>query len=312
LSYLFTHLSIFSNANSLKGSIQHIVMLQKAKLLLKTSRPVLWLWFAFPFIAGAVIGGAGMSNPWIWAQFIALGPLYGLVVYGINDVYDYETDRLNERKGSAHGEILEPETHSFVLKSCATASALLLLIASLTGSIVTLAGMAGLLLFAVAYSVPPIRLKDRAPLDSISNGIAYILLPGVMGHALGSPVTTLPPEAFWLAFATMGLHSATTIMDYESDRKAGINTFSVRFGPEGAAGFAIAALGATLLFSPINSFTARFILLQLLAGVVVMALDIRGYRELAPGTRDRLILLVYGEGVLLGTLYLLRFPAGLI
>ena len=43
-----------------------------------------------------------------------------------------------------------------------------------------------LLLVAWCYSVPPVRLKERPPLDSLANGLGYFLLPFVMGYSLGA------------------------------------------------------------------------------------------------------------------------------
>ena len=43
-----------------------------------------------------------------------------------------------------------------------------------------------LLLVAWMYSVPPVRLKERPPLDSLANGLGYFLLPLVMGYSLGA------------------------------------------------------------------------------------------------------------------------------
>lgn len=279
-------------------------MKREAKLLFKVSRPVLWLWFAFPFFAGLLIGGVEQVTLLMRLEFLALGPLYGLVVYGVNDVYDYETDKVNERKGSGHGEILEPENHRFILTASAVASVLLVSITFLTGNLVNIAGMILLLLFAAVYSVPPARLKARAPLDSIANGVAYILIPASMGYSFGSAVTSLPLEAYWLAFATVGLHSATTLMDYKADKNAGIQTFAVRFGKKKTSLFSVAVLGITLLFSSIDSLIANFILLQLFLGIGLMTLDAFNYRELPASIRDKLIILVYAEGVVLGIYYL--------
>ena len=49
-----------------------------------------------------------------------------------------------------------------------------------------------LVLVAWLYSVPPMRLKERPPLDSLANGLGYFLLPFAMGYSLGADIRTMP------------------------------------------------------------------------------------------------------------------------
>ena len=44
---------------------------------------------------------------------------YNLAMYGINDVFDYESDLRNPRKGGAHGAVLDRRMHRITLWAAA-------------------------------------------------------------------------------------------------------------------------------------------------------------------------------------------------
>ncbi|MBX7557973.1 UbiA family prenyltransferase, partial [Streptomyces sp. tea 10] len=66
------------------------------------SRPLSWVNTAYPFTAAVLLTG---GIPW-W--LVVLGTVfflvpYNLAMYGINDVFDYESDLRNPRKGGVEG-----------------------------------------------------------------------------------------------------------------------------------------------------------------------------------------------------------------
>jgi 4-hydroxybenzoate polyprenyltransferase len=65
-----------------------------------------------------------------------------IAAYGLNDIYNYESDRLNPRKGLIEGIKLEPEYHSFVKNVSFIVISLLLLTSFLTLNITNILGMA--------------------------------------------------------------------------------------------------------------------------------------------------------------------------
>jgi 4-hydroxybenzoate polyprenyltransferase len=277
-------------------------------LLLRTSRPIVWLWFAFPFLTAAVLSGARLNDPLLWVEFIALGPFYSLVVYGLNDIYDYESDVENPRKGEgkSQGEALKPENHGLVLKASAASSVLLMAVALATGDIVNILGMSLLIVLAAAYSVPPVRVKERPVLDSILNGLGYVLIPAIIGYSFGGPVTEFPVAGAWVAFAISGMHAAFAVMDYKPDKKAGVTTIAIRLGPRKTILFSIAAVGLTLLFSPLESFIPNLLLFELLLLVSCIGLDVYEILEFKKSLRDKALAFIYLEGLVLVTFFLLR------
>ncbi len=99
---------------------------------------------------------------------------------------------------------------------------------------------------AWAYSVPPLRLKERPPLDSLSNGLGFFLLPFVMGYSLGADPREMPLKYYLLALSVCGIHALATAADYDADKAAGHRTFAVMFGRRAAAAFALIAFAVAL------------------------------------------------------------------
>src|SRR3712207_1423165 len=76
--------------------------------LLHISRPVLWINTIGPAVVGMWLGG----ELWRWEALPILLWLtlpFNLLIYGVNDVFDQETDAKNPRKGSLEGAKILPE-----------------------------------------------------------------------------------------------------------------------------------------------------------------------------------------------------------
>src|SRR5699024_5106765 len=82
--------------------------------LFRTSRPLSWINTAYPFGAAWLLAG-GDLGPTFWVGcFFFLIP-YNLAMYGINDVFDYESDLRNPRKGGVEGDVLDRRVHRTVI-----------------------------------------------------------------------------------------------------------------------------------------------------------------------------------------------------
>ena len=55
-------------------------------------------------------------------------------MYGINDVFDYESDLLNPRKGGAEGAVVDRSRHRGILVACAVATVPFLVVLGVAGS----------------------------------------------------------------------------------------------------------------------------------------------------------------------------------
>jgi 4-hydroxybenzoate polyprenyltransferase len=123
-----------------------------------------------------------------------------------------------------------------------------------------------LVLVAWLYSVPPARLKERPPLDSLANGIGYFLMPFSMGYSLGADIQTIPTRYYFLTLCVCGIHALATAADYEADRAAGHRTIAVVVGRRLAAFGAFVTFVVTLVFVEFPTPAVRgFMLLSTLA-----------------------------------------------
>ncbi len=82
--------------------------------LVVSSRPISWINTAFPFAVAYFLGTGNIDITLIVGAFFFLIP-YNLLMYGVNDVFDYESDLTNPRKGGLEGALLEPKYHAATL-----------------------------------------------------------------------------------------------------------------------------------------------------------------------------------------------------
>ena len=73
--------------------------------IVRASRPVSWINTAYPFAAGYIMVERQVDAVLIVGTLFFLIP-YNLLMYGINDVFDYESDLLNPRKGGIEGDVV--------------------------------------------------------------------------------------------------------------------------------------------------------------------------------------------------------------
>ena len=245
------------------------------------SRPALWVNTLGVAVTGLWLSGQLWSWDGRWLLLLAyLGYPYNLLIYGLNDLADRAEDALSPRKGGLQGARLrDADVWPVLFAILATNLPLLAALAVLLPPAATLTLLGGALLFA-AYSLPPLRLKARPFLDSLSN-LAYalpVLLPAlVFGRDL--PWGALAA----LALFSVGKHALDAVQDIPTDRAAGVRTVATRLGARGAARWALAwflGSGACLwALSPLSALSVWG-----LAGGLALALLHRP----SPGTGARL------------------------
>jgi len=195
--------------------------------LLKISRPKFWHYVAGPFLLGSIF--IVEQNPilifpalagFFW--FLFFGNLF---VYGINDLYDQDTDVFNEKKNEVD-EVLLQDKEQKMLKISLVVSVLsggFFLFISWFSAVNWLLFM----FFSWQYSGTPIRAKSKPFLDGIFN-VLYILPAGV---ALGLGSQTLPISLFIAGTLwCMAMHAFSAIPDIVPDKKAGLQTTATFLG----------------------------------------------------------------------------------
>jgi len=170
---------------------------------------------------------------------------YNLAMYGINDVFDYESDLRNPRKGGAHGAVLDRRFHRVTLWAAALSCAPFVVFLVIVGPPVSWLVLAASLFFVVFYSAPPLRLKERPVADSITSSI-HFFSPLVYALALAGAAWTWPLTAVVVAFALWGIasHAFGAVQDVVADRDARIASIATVFGARRTVRLAIACYAA--------------------------------------------------------------------
>jgi 4-hydroxybenzoate polyprenyltransferase len=197
--------------------------------LLHISRPVLWINTVGPASVGVWLSG----DLWRWEALPILLWLtlpFNLLIYGVNDVFDQETDANNPRKGTLEGARIRPEDVRPIWTGVLLTNLPFLVYFVFLLSFGAILWMLLYALLFVGYSVPPARFKTRPYLDAISNA-AYAFPLVFTPLALSAPV--LWPAAVGLMAWSAAKHTFDAVQDVEEDRKVGMETTAVRLGPKG-------------------------------------------------------------------------------
>ncbi len=215
--------------------------------LIQVSRPIVWPVLPLVYALGMQAGHAALSAVAI-AQMVLLTFPMNLIGGGLNDLYDYESDRRSPRRRAIWGAVMLPMDRPFVWQACVATMPVVILGGCLARNWDNFVTTVSLVLVAWLYSVPPVRLKERPPLDSLANGLGYFLLPLAMGYSLGADIRTIPTRYYFLTLCVCGIHALATAVDYDADRAAGHRTIAVVAGRRVAAILAFAAFFVTWLF----------------------------------------------------------------
>lgn len=243
------------------------------------SRPVLWI----NALGTGVVGMWLAGSLWRWEALPLLLWLtlpFNLLIYGVNDVFDQDTDAHNPRKGSLEGALIRSDEVRTILTAVIVTNVPFVLWFAATLPPAALGWIAVYVLVFVFYSAPPLRFKARPGLDSLSNA-AYALPLVFVALALGAaPVW---PAALGLMAWSVAKHAFDAVQDIDEDHAVGISTTAVRLGPRGTAlwsgaWWAASTLGFALVSLPVAAVNA------LIAGWLVVTL----LRDPRPATGHRL------------------------
>jgi 4-hydroxybenzoate polyprenyltransferase len=220
--------------------------------LFVSSRPVSWINTAYPFAAAYLLAVREIDLTLVIGTIFFLVP-YNLAMYGVNDVFDYESDLRNPRKGGAHGAVLDRRMHRITLWAAALSCLPFVVYLVAVGSPLSWLVLAASLFFVVFYSAPPLRLKERPFADSVTSSI-HFFSPAVYGLVLAGATWTWQLAAIIVAFALWGIasHAFGAVQDVVADRAADISSIATSRGARWTVRFAIgcyAASGVVMLAS---------------------------------------------------------------
>ena len=198
------------------------------------SRPLSWVNTAYPFAAAVLLTG---GLPW-W--LVVLGTVfflvpYNLAMYGINDVFDYESDLRNPRKGGVEGSVVDRSARrSVLLASCLIPVPFVLVLvgwALVTGNPQSIAVLAVSLFAVVAYSWAGLRFKEKPFLDAVTSSTHFVS-PAAYGLVLAGADFTLGLWALLAGFFLWGMASQMfgAVQDVVPDRDGGLASVATVLG----------------------------------------------------------------------------------
>ncbi len=198
------------------------------KEVLATSRPFSWLNTAVPFFVGFVISFGGINLACILATAYFTF-FYNYLMYGVNDIFDYESDIKNPRKNSIEGGLVDKSKHKFMFYLIVFSNLPFVLYLLWSGNLQSNITLIAIIFFAFSYSAKPFRFKEVPILDSINSSLHFVL-PLVFGVFYAGS-TALPWPAV-VAFFFWGAASQAlgAIPDIKPDRAANINSIATKLG----------------------------------------------------------------------------------
>jgi 4-hydroxybenzoate polyprenyltransferase len=264
-------------------------MWRRVLILLKISRPPLWIALPLVFCMGLAYGQRGLTapsfrfTPLIILQLFLLSFPICLFTFGLNDIHDHQSDQMNPRKKGIEGIRLLTRYHGMVRTAAFWVGILFLSVSAATANPANVYFAATLLCLSYVYSSPPWRLKTRPPFDVISAGILGFFAPFGMGYSFVDHATALPLQAYYFTCCVMGFHAFSTIMDHDVDQRIGDRTFAVAYGKRAAALFPAAIFLCSLLIVHENYVRGFFItcLLLFIVSAVVPSERVARYSFLA-------------------------------
>lgn len=224
-----------------------------ANMLLVSSRPVSWVNTAFPFAAAYFLTTGSIDLTFVLGTLYFLIP-YNLAMYGINDVFDYESDLRNPRKGGVEGAVLDRRFHRVTLWAAVLTNVPFLVALLLLGNPLSALVLAVSVFAVIAYSAPGLRFKERPFLDSITSSIHFVS-PAVFGLVLAGATFDLGLWAVLGSFFLWGVASQAfgAVQDIQADREGGIASIATVLGARAVVRFAVLAYllsGLLMLLAP--------------------------------------------------------------
>lgn len=248
--------------------------------IVKASRPVSWINTAYPFAAAYLLATRDVDLALILGTLFFLVP-YNLLMYGVNDVFDYESDLANPRKGGIEGDVVRDRAvakrvHRGILIACAVTVVPFMVALIALGSVAAAVTLVLVVAGVLAYSVPVLRFKERPFLDSLTSALHFA---GPLLYALvlaGSPLLDRAVWPIWVSFIAWGMasHAFGAVQDVRADREGGIGSVATVIGARATVWVAMAlyvVAAAVLLLLPLPGLLAAVLPLLYVASIARFA-----------------------------------------
>lgn len=212
--------------------------------LIGSSRPVSWINTAFPFAAAYIMVGGGVTAELVVGTIWFLIP-YNLLMYGVNDVFDFESDLRNPRKGGIEGVVLSRRWHRLTIQASIVTNLPFIIALIIMGNALSTVVLIVSVFAVIAYSAKGLRFKEKPVLDSATSATHFVS-PAVFGIALAGAGFTPAILAALGAFFLWGMASQAfgAVQDIQADREADISSVATWMGAKATVRSAAAAYWA--------------------------------------------------------------------
>jgi 4-hydroxybenzoate polyprenyltransferase len=173
---------------------------------------------------------------------IAFGIFFSLpanvFIYGVNDIYDYQTDIYNDKK-IKYESVLPLQKHRNLWNIMLSLLIPFLPLFFMVNGPAKLALLV-FLFTGLFYSATPIRAKSKPPLDVLFSAIIYVS-PALVGFFITGNTNIEWLAVFGGLIWAFGMQTYSAVPDIEADKKAGVNTLAIMLGEKNALWFCLVA-----------------------------------------------------------------------
>ena len=211
-------------------TLERVCLYGSLKEYFRVARVESWFGWIFSFVFGSIFLGLsalGRVSIILFAFSFATASIFIL-----NQYFDRKEDRKNTIKSNLPVASGKMAPRTALILSLSLIILCLFLVSLVDTSLLSLFLI--YLALWTAYSVPPFRLKSVPVMDFIISGIGAGLLPFLIGvgtsYHSNISISLILISAIPLMLAHSSGHILQALGDYEADRKAGIQTFVVKYG----------------------------------------------------------------------------------
>ncbi len=218
----------------------------------------------------------GMQDvPWLTiAGLLPVSLLLTATIFGLNNVADAEIDARDPLKQTnrvnpiALGQLTQREAMILILGCGLLGLGVAAWLSIFSWALLTLT-------IGALYSLPPVRLKERAGLDLLAHSLVSLsaLSMGMAAAQANHPLRAAVGAA-WVGLLSVKAETTNLIRDYESDREQGIGTTAVRLGVRAVWRLRLGLLLATAGLLLFAAWWGVYSLVPALLVATIMVLEI--------------------------------------
>lgn len=215
------------------------------------ARPFWWVNTCMPFVASYFIIGH-RHDLTLFLGIIYFAFVYNFFMYGINDIFDYESDIRNPRKTGIDGSVMPKTKHASLWFWIVAVNLPITLYFYLQGDMATNLWFSIMIFMVIAYSLGGLRFKERPVLDSFTSSFHYTS-PFIYGGLLAGNANLYIGGFITFFIWVMSNHALGAIMDITPDKEAKIKSIATELGSNITTllvfgGYCLAAVLPVLLY----------------------------------------------------------------